>query len=116
MAEIRIKFRDLGTPIYVRTNEQHTIVVEFPRLVLRLAIDPDHPGHEGDRFILKSIGASAIPDQIKTIKDDQRAGNGCLDLVFNMMRPGRKYSLFCEPGDGGPSYAVFENMAFSELF
>lgn len=115
MAEIRVKFADSGKPIHVATNERHTIIIEFPRLVLRLAIDPDLPGHEGDRFILESSRPSA-PAQIKTLRDDETPQNGALDLVFTNLRPGYAYSLYCEPGGGGERYAVFENVPFDELF
>jgi hypothetical protein len=82
-------------------------------IVLKLAIDPDAPESQDDKFILESDDKSYSSQ--KTVKDDQIPGDGVLELEFKDIKDDINYTFTIDHGQEGDIVTVFENVPGKEL-
>jgi hypothetical protein len=107
---------DLSRSLPLETGKTHVLRVCFPKLHLRLPIDPRKSEHSDDRFILTVEGNGATTEFVQTVRDDRVPGDGYLDLIFGALRPGALYTLHVDPGVDEQTYVVFERRPHDELF
>jgi hypothetical protein len=77
---------------------------------VRLDVDPADLTEATDRFVLR--GARGY-QQIKTVKDDQLAGDQCVDLLFTEIP--RTESLTLEIEDARGRHVVFSDVDYTDL-
>ncbi len=82
-------------------------------IVLKLAIDPDAPESQDDKFLLESDDKSYSSQ--KTVKDDQIPGDGVLELEFKDIKDDINYTFTIDHGQEGDIVTVFENVSGKEL-
>jgi hypothetical protein len=82
-------------------------------IVLKLAIDPDAPESQDDKFLLESEDKSYSSQ--KTVKDDQIPGDGVLELEFKDIKDDINYTFTIDHGQEGDIVTVFENVSGKEL-
>lgn len=82
-------------------------------IVLKLAIDPDAPESQDDKFLLESDDKSYSSQ--KTVKDDQIPGDGVLELEFKDIKDEINYTFTIDHGQEGDVVTVFENVPGKEL-
>jgi hypothetical protein len=82
-------------------------------LHVRLEIDPRQAEARDDVFRL--IGDDGAYTQTKTIRDDQIPGDDYVDLKFDSLIRGLRYSLEVNPGAEGEPYLAFENLSWGQL-
>lgn len=87
----------------------------FPKLTVRLNIDPHQASSLDDQFILRGNGPGPAVEETQTVKHDQVPGDQRVDLIFSGLRPGYRYTLLVAPGGEGEAYPVFEDVAVEEL-
>jgi hypothetical protein len=107
---------DLSRTLSFGTGKTHVLRVAFPKLHLRLPIDPRKSEHSDDRFILTVECEGAKTELVQTVRDDRVCGDGYLDLIFGALRPGAFYTLVVDPGAEGQPYTVFDRCSHDELF
>lgn len=97
------------------TGETHEFRLLNLTLKVRLAIDPNDTASRDDQFILHARKGSAAQKIIKTIKDDQVAGDSTVDLVYEHLWRDHKYTLEVDPGAEGEPYEVFTDKPLQQL-
>lgn len=96
-----------------RSGHETEMVFDNPLLVVRLDIDPESEESGDDKFRLYS--SDGAYDKVLTVADDQVPGDGFLDLCFDNLKVGLKYTLEVDEGTGGQKYNVFEEVPYREL-
>lgn len=114
MRELTI--RELMQGIQVETGTTHQLRVAFPKLHVRLDIDPTQAQHWEDRFVLTMARHGTKTQTVMTVKDDHLAGDAHVDLVFKRLMPDGRYTLVVEAGAPADSYTMFEDLTYEELF
>lgn len=84
------------------------------KLILRVEVDPNDPLSADDRFILLSKHGDFTP-QVRSVTDDQAAGDAVTDLAFADLDRALAYSLRIDPGAEGEPYFLFEEVPFQDL-
>lgn len=111
-----VKIRELLDGIELQTDEEHRLRVLYPKLFVRLPIDPANIESWDDRFILTMTRAGTKRDFVLTVKDDHTPGDAYVDLIFKHLMPDARYTLTIDPGADGPLYEVFTDRPHDELF
>jgi hypothetical protein len=114
MREVTI--RQLMQAIELSTGTTHQLRVIFPKLAVRLPIDPSKASSLDDRFILTIDNNGAKSQIVQTVRDDHIPGDAYVDLVFTRLWPDARYTLTVDPGAEGKPYNVFEDRPQAELF
>jgi hypothetical protein len=112
----KVTLEALQRGIELQTDAVHTLVLELPRLELRLPIDPRVAEHWDERFILTVVQGGSAKRIVKGVRDDHVPGDAYVDLVYDELIPGARYTLTVDPGKEGAPYHVFEDLAHDELF
>lgn len=117
MAEHNLGWEDLDKTQLIATGARHTF--RLPKqydLHIRFDLNPKEGSALDDRFVLIMKWQGNTYHQVRTVADDQVAGDDYVDIVFCSCRPEAEYSLQWDPGREGDPYFVFESLAFAELF
>lgn len=106
---------ELEHGIELPTGQRHRLRVLYPKLRVRLAIDPNDAKSRDDRFTLRSDDASSRYSRVLTIKDDLIEGDQFIDLLFERLVPNLSYSLEVDTGNEGEKYMAFERLGWEKL-
>lgn len=82
-------------------------------LLVRLEIDPNEASSRDDKFTLFSTDKSFR--QVKTVKDDKKAGDKMVDLLFTGLPKALTYALEVDLGKEGGPMLVFNDVPYAEL-
>ena len=107
---------ELLDAIQLETGVHHVLRVHFPKLRVRLPIDPAQAEHWDDRFILTTKYRGKTTTQVRTVKDDLVPGDAYVDLVFGQVLPGARYTLTVDPGGDAAPYVMFADRSHHEFF
>lgn len=111
-----VTIRELMDSLQLETGVQHRLRAAFPRLHVRLPIDPRKAESMDDRYILTMDRGGAETDFVLTVKDDHVPRDAYVDLIYKRLLPDARYTLTVDPGAGAPRYAIFADRAHDELF
>jgi hypothetical protein len=82
-------------------------------LLIRLHLDPAAAAARDDRFTLSSSDGKV--KQVKTVKDDAKKGDQCIDLLFTKLPTEQKFTLEVDLGKEGGPHQVFKDVPYAEL-
>lgn len=114
MREVTI--RELMAGIQLETGTTHQLRLVFPKLHVRLPIDPSLAEHWDDRFILTMDRCGTKTESVMTVRDDHVPGDAHVDLIFAQLMPDASYGLAVHPGGDEAPQIIFEGRSYDELF
>ena len=102
--------------IKLETGQSHKLVVKVGRINVRLPIDAEEAGQLHETYTLHMKKGDRCYNQVQKTQGDLVPGDGFADLEFALLEPDATYSLEVNPDRHQPSYFIFENIPYADLF